>query len=106
MSNAQITAVDIDPDVIFAAQHFFLQGGPEDRPQGRQVNLVTGDGMATIRKQEDKSLAAIFIDAYNPDDVSPAGLYGETGLGLAKSKLGDGGRILVCANIDPSVGVP
>mmetsp|Transcript_37617 Transcript_37617/g.69458 ORF Transcript_37617/g.69458 Transcript_37617/m.69458 type:complete len:367 (+) Transcript_37617:73-1173(+) len=95
---ATVTGVDIDADVLFAAKHFFLQAD-QGEPQGN-VQLVNGDARVKLGEQQDGSLDAIYIDAYQPQDEAPDGLYTATQLRTAKSKLRAGGRLVMVVGID------
>jgi precorrin-6B methylase 2 len=94
--NSRITAVDIDPAAIFAARHFF------DGSAASDIDYVLGDALKELLRQPDKSLDFVLVDAYDPHDQAPGGLYHNQTLSIAKSKLRAGGRIVLTL-IDRSV---
>eukprot|EP00747_Dinoflagellata_sp_TGD_P186013 gnl/TRDRNA2_/TRDRNA2_42825_c0_seq1.p1 gnl/TRDRNA2_/TRDRNA2_42825_c0~~gnl/TRDRNA2_/TRDRNA2_42825_c0_seq1.p1 ORF type:complete len:383 (+),score=46.18 gnl/TRDRNA2_/TRDRNA2_42825_c0_seq1:65-1213(+) len=98
-----IVAVDIDPNVIFAASRYFglteleKQRSPSD---GGRLQVLQMDARDWLRNQAAKSIDVLYIDSYDATDKAPAGLYGQEFLSRAMQKLSPGGRLVLVGDID------
>jgi len=88
---SSITTVDISPSVIFAAEHHVFHSHSDN------IHYVLGDAGEELEKQPDGSVDVIYIDAYDPHDTAPKGLYARESIAIAKRKLRAGGRLVMLA---------
>jgi len=85
--SSSVTSVDIDPNVLFAAQHAF-------HSPLENLHFQLGDAGVVLQSQADQSLDAIYIDAYDPADNAPNMLYNRTSMDTARKKLRAGGHLV------------
>lgn len=85
---AHLTVVEIEPDVVAAARHFFKL--PDD---DRRINLVIGDGAEYVR-DHDKKFDLILVDGFNehahPGDLNTLPFYQ-----MCRNRLSDEGVLAV-----------
>ena len=85
---AHLTVVEIEPDVVSAARHFFKL--PEDP---RRVNIVIGDGAEYVRSN-DKRFDLILVDGFD-EDGSPGELDTQLFFQDCRTRLSNDGVLAV-----------
>jgi len=85
---AHLTVVEIEPDVVLAARHFFKL--PEDP---KRVNIVIGDGAEYVRSN-DKRFDLILVDGFD-EDGSPGELDTQLFFQDCRTRLSNDGVLAV-----------